>query len=64
MFFIVCLIVRFCFRLCLVWLVKAMSKVSVVVSVHSKDRLRYLLGCIDSFRRQSVKPFEVIAVWV
>jgi hypothetical protein len=28
--FIVCLIVRFCFRLCLVWLVKAMSKVSVV----------------------------------
>jgi len=31
MFFIVCLIVRFCFRLCLVWLVKVMSKVSVVV---------------------------------
>jgi len=39
-----------------------MSKVSVVVSVYSKDRLRYLLGCIYSLRRQSVKPFEVIVV--
>ena len=39
---------------------KTMSKVSVVVSVYSKDRSRYLLGCIDSLRRQSVKPFEVI----
>ena len=57
-----CLIVRFCFRLCCVWLVKAMEKVSVVISVYSKDRLRYLLGCIDSLRRQSVKPLEVIVV--
>jgi glycosyltransferase involved in cell wall biosynthesis len=38
------------------------ENVSVVVSVYSKDRLGYLLGCIDSLRRQSIKPNEVIAV--
>jgi glycosyltransferase involved in cell wall biosynthesis len=38
------------------------EKVSVVVSVYSRGRLRYLLDCIDSLRRQSVKPFEVIVV--
>jgi glycosyltransferase involved in cell wall biosynthesis len=41
---------------------KAMWRVSAVVSVYSKGRLRYLLDCIDSLRRQSVKPFEVIVV--
>jgi len=44
-----------------VWL-KMIENVSVVVSVYSKDRLGYLLGCIDSLRRQLVKPFEVIVV--
>ena len=43
------------------WL-KMIENVSVVVSVYSKDRLGYLLGCIDSLRRQSIKPNEVIAV--
>ena len=43
------------------WL-KMIENVSVVVSVYSKDRLGYLLGCIDSLRRQSVRPFEVIVV--
>lgn len=39
-----------------------MGKVSVVVSVYSKDRLGCLLGCVDSIRGQSVKPWEVIVV--
>jgi glycosyltransferase involved in cell wall biosynthesis len=39
-----------------------MVKVSVVVSVYSKERSRHLLDCIDSLREQSVKPFEVIVV--
>ena len=39
---------------------KAMSGVSVVVSVYSKDRLEYLLDCVDSLKRQSEKPFKVI----
>jgi glycosyltransferase involved in cell wall biosynthesis len=39
-----------------------MSKVSVIVSVYSKDRLQCVLDCIDSLRRQSEKPFEIIVV--
>ena len=39
-----------------------MSRVSVVVSVYSKDRLGFLLECVDSLRRQSFKPYEVIVV--
>ena len=39
-----------------------MCRVSVVVSVYSKDRLGCLLDCVDSLRRQSVKPYEVIVV--
>lgn len=44
------------------WAVKSMGKVSVVVSVYSEDRLGYLLGCVDSVRRQSAEPYEVIVV--
>lgn len=39
-----------------------MDRVSVVVSVYSKDRLGCLLECLDSLKKQSVKPFEVIVV--
>lgn len=39
-----------------------MSRVSVVVSVYSKDRLSYLLDCLNSLRLQSFKPLEVIIV--
>lgn len=39
-----------------------LHKVSVIISVYSKDRLEYLLDCLDSLRRQSFKPFEVIVV--
>lgn len=39
-----------------------MKRVSVIISVYSKKRYQYLLNCIDSLRRQSVKPYEVIVV--
>ncbi|MGQ9640623.1 MAG: LamG-like jellyroll fold domain-containing protein [Candidatus Bathycorpusculaceae bacterium] len=39
-----------------------MREVSVVVSTYSKDRLNYLLDCIESLRKQSFKPVEVILV--
>lgn len=39
-----------------------LDKVSVVVSVYSKDRYGYLLDCLNSLRMQSVKPFEIIVV--
>ena len=38
------------------------NKVSVVVSVYSRDRLEYLLDCLFALKRQSVKPFEIIVV--
>ena len=39
-----------------------MKEVSVVVSTYSKARLSYLLDCIESLRKQSFKPVEVILV--
>jgi len=39
-----------------------LGKISVVVSTYSKDRLGYLLGCIQSLKRQSLKPDEIILV--
>lgn len=39
-----------------------MKEVSVVVSTYSKDRLSYLLDCIESLRKQSFKPVEVVLV--
>lgn len=39
-----------------------MREVSVVVSTYSKDRLSYLLDCVESLRKQSFKPVEVILV--
>jgi glycosyltransferase involved in cell wall biosynthesis len=39
-----------------------LKEVSVVVSTYSKDRLSYLLDCIESLRKQSFKPVEVILV--
>jgi glycosyltransferase involved in cell wall biosynthesis len=40
-----------------------MSGVSVVISVYSEDRLGYLLDCINSLRKQSMKPDEIIVVF-
>jgi GT2 family glycosyltransferase len=37
-----------------------MSKVSVVISAFSENRLEYLLDCIDSLMKQSIKPHEII----
>jgi len=34
----------------------------VVISTYSKDRLRYLLDCIASLKKQSLKPDEIILV--
>jgi glycosyltransferase involved in cell wall biosynthesis len=39
-----------------------MSGVSVIISVYSKARLGYLLDCIESLRKQSVKPDEIVVV--
>jgi glycosyltransferase involved in cell wall biosynthesis len=39
-----------------------LEEVSVVVSTYSKDRLSYLLDCIESLRNQSFKPVEVVLV--
>lgn len=36
--------------------------VSVVVSTYSEDKLRYVRDCVESLRRQSVPPFEIILV--
>jgi len=43
-------------------LVNLLKEVSVVVSTYSKARLSYLLDCIESLRKQSFKPVEVILV--
>ena len=43
-------------------MVNLLKEVSVVVSTYSKARLSYLLDCIESLRKQSFKPVEVILV--
>ena len=39
-----------------------MKKVSVVVSTYTKDRLGWVLDCIDSLKEQSLPPKEIILV--
>lgn len=39
-----------------------MNNVSIVISTYSKDRLEYLLDCIDSLKKQTLKPAEIILV--
>ena len=41
---------------------KFLEKVSVVISTYSKGRLSYLLDCIESVKKQSLKPHEIILV--
>jgi len=43
-------------------LVSVLKGVSVVVSTYSVDRFSNLLGCIESLRKQSFKPVEVVLV--
>jgi glycosyltransferase involved in cell wall biosynthesis len=43
-------------------LVSVLKQVSVVVSTYSVDRFWNLLGCIESLRKQSFKPVEVVLV--
>jgi glycosyltransferase involved in cell wall biosynthesis len=38
------------------------TKISVVISTYSKERLRYLSDCIISLKNQSLKPDEIILV--
>jgi len=39
-----------------------LNNVSIVISTYSKDRLEYLLDCIDSLKKQTLKPAEIILV--
>jgi GT2 family glycosyltransferase len=39
-----------------------MAKNSVVISTYSKERLSYLLDCIESLKKQSLKPDEIVLV--
>ncbi len=39
-----------------------MNNVSIVISTYSKDRLEYLLDCVDSLKKQTLKPAEIILV--
>jgi glycosyltransferase involved in cell wall biosynthesis len=39
-----------------------LAKNSVVISTYSKERLRYLLDCVASLKKQSLKPDEIILV--
>lgn len=39
-----------------------MEQVSVVVSTYSKDKLRQVLDCIASLRKQSLQPHEILLV--
>ncbi|MEM1582876.1 MAG: glycosyltransferase family 2 protein [Candidatus Bathyarchaeia archaeon] len=39
-----------------------MSNISVIISTYSKERLHHLLDCIDSLKKQSLSPAEVILV--
>ena len=43
-------------------MVRFLVKVSVVVSTYSEDRLGYVRECLQSLKRQSVPPVEVILV--
>jgi len=40
----------------------SLANISVVISTYSKDRLRYLLDCIASLKKQSLRPDEIILV--
>jgi len=39
-----------------------LKEVSVVVSTYSKDRLEYVVDCVESLKRQSYKPIEIFLV--
>jgi len=39
-----------------------LNNVSIVISTYSKDRLEYLLDCVDSLKKQTLKPAEIILV--
>lgn len=39
-----------------------LKKISVVISTYTKDRLSYVLECINSLKKQSLQPKEVILV--
>ena len=38
------------------------EKISVVVSTYSKNQLGQILGCIESLRKQSLPPYEILVV--
>lgn len=39
-----------------------MEKISIIIATYSKERLGYLLECIQSLQKQSLKPTEIILV--